>query len=115
MAATLAALSRSFRRRDSHGTEFLSHARQAGGSAPYGGAVTPVDATAARDFLEALIAGAAVLGGAMAYCSGYGAAQARAQGLPADLLAHCINEGLADGFTWGWPVALSALMIMVWT
>jgi hypothetical protein len=77
--------------------------------------MVPVDPTATRDFLEAIVAGFSILGGMMAYWSGYGAAQARAQGLSADLLADWINEGIADGFTWGWPMATAALMIMVWT
>ncbi|HEX9966976.1 MAG TPA: hypothetical protein VGB06_03420 [Solirubrobacterales bacterium] len=77
--------------------------------------MTPIDAAAARDFLEAVVAGFSVLGGAMAYSSGFSAAQAVAQNQPADVLAHAINEGIAEGFRWGSQTAVFALMIMVWT
>jgi hypothetical protein len=77
--------------------------------------MTPVDATAARDFLEALVAGFSVLGGVMAYWSGFRAAQAYARGLPADELAYQVNAGIAEGFTAGSPLAICALMLMGWT
>lgn len=83
--------------------------------APYREAMVPVDATATRDFLEALVAGFSILGGFMAYPSGFLAAHALALGLPPEALAHQINLGIARGFLSGSPVAVFALMIMAWT
>jgi hypothetical protein len=74
-----------------------------------------IDPTSARDFLEATVAAFSVLGGVMAYRSGFSAAQALAFGLPPDVLANQINEGIALGFLWGSPPAMGALIIMVWT
>jgi len=51
----------------------------------------------------------------MAYCSGYTAAQAVSEELPPEILGQRVNEGLAEGFTWGWPTAIVALIIGVWT
>lgn len=51
----------------------------------------------------------------MAYCSGYTAVRAVSEELPPEVLGQRVNEGLAEGFTWGWPVAIAALIIGVWT
>ena len=69
----------------------------------------------ANQLIEAAVTAISVLGGAMAYCSGYTAAQAVAGELPAEILGQRVNEGLAEGFTWGWPTAIVALIIGVWT
>jgi ABC-type Mn2+/Zn2+ transport system permease subunit len=74
-----------------------------------------IDATTAREFLEGIVTAFAVLGGAMAYMSGFRAAQALLLGLPSDALAHGVNEGVALGFLAGSPCAIAALMIMTWT
>lgn len=50
----------------------------------------------------------------MAYCSGYTAAQAVSEEQPPEILSQRVNEGLAEGFTWGWPTAIVALIIKVW-
>lgn len=74
----------------------------------------PVDPSVARELLEALIAGFAVLGGFMAYASGFAAYRGLAQELPSPQVTHRINEGLGEGFVVGAPVAVLALMIMGW-
>lgn len=77
--------------------------------------MAPIDAAAARDFLEAMVAGFSVLGGVMAYTSGFRAAQALLLGLPPEVVAYRINEGIARGFLSGALLAVFALIIMVWT
>jgi len=74
-----------------------------------------VDATTAREFLEGVVTAFAVLGGGMAYMSGFRAAQAFLLGLPSEALAHAVDEGVALGFLVGSPFAIFALMIMTWT
>lgn len=74
----------------------------------------PIDATNAREFLEATVTAVSVLGGAMAYWSGYSASRAVAEGQPADVLSHRINRGLAEGFAIGWPASIVALIIETW-
>jgi hypothetical protein len=76
--------------------------------------VAPIDASAAREFLEATVTAVSVLGGAMAYWSGYSASRAVAEGQAADLLSQRINEGLAEGFAIGWPMSIAALIIEAW-
>jgi hypothetical protein len=51
----------------------------------------------------------------MAYCSGYAAVRALSEEQPPDVLSQQINEGLAEGFSWGWPSAVVALIIKIWT
>lgn len=51
----------------------------------------------------------------MAYYSGLAAAEAVTEGQSAAELAHSINEGVAEGFNWGSPLAAIALMIMLWS
>ena len=65
--------------------------------------------------LEALFAAFSVLGGYMAYLSGYYASQALAQGSPPDVISQRVNEGLALGFRFAAPLSIVALIIMVWT
>jgi len=77
--------------------------------------MTPVDANGAREFLEAIIAAFSVLGGGMAYFSGYGAAQALAQGQTPETLAQWVNEGIGLGFRYLSPLSIVALIIMVWS
>ncbi|HEX2097098.1 MAG TPA: hypothetical protein VHF50_07005 [Solirubrobacterales bacterium] len=74
-----------------------------------------IDALAAREYLEGIVAAFSVLGGAMAYSSGFGAARALLIGSPPEVLAHQVNEGIAWGFLYGSSLATLALIIMVWT
>ena len=74
-----------------------------------------IDPAGAREFLEALVAAFAVLGGLMAYFSGFAARRARANEEPPPSMAHQINEGIAEGFETGAPAAIAALIIMGWT
>ncbi len=68
-----------------------------------------------RELIEAAVTAVSVLGGAMAYCSGLAAARAMAGDPQPDLLSQRINEGLAEGFEWGLPLAASTLMLLVWS
>ena len=74
-----------------------------------------LDAASARQFLEALIAAFSVLGGLMAYFSGYAASNALGQEQPPENITKSINEGLGVGFEVGVPSATLALMIMGWS
>ena len=78
-----------------------------------------VDPSATRELLEAFIAAFSVLGGGMAYTSGFRAAQALAQALAQDdlpeVVSHSINEGIGVGFETCSPLSMIALIIMVWT
>ena len=74
-----------------------------------------IDPATAREFLEGVIAGFAVLGGVMAYSSGYEASKALAEDQPPATVARRINEGLGIGFDFGARAAIVALMIMGWT
>lgn len=76
--------------------------------------MAPVEAESARQLLEAIVAGFSVLGGGMAYLSGYYASQALAQEQPPEFVAHRVNEGLAIGFRGAAPASIAALIIMVW-
>ncbi len=51
----------------------------------------------------------------MAYWSGFLAAQALVLRLPAEVLAHHVDVGIARGFLSGSPLAMLALIIVVWT
>jgi hypothetical protein len=76
--------------------------------------MSPVDPESARGLLEAVVAAFSVLGGGMAYLSGYYASQAIAEGQSSEFVAHRVNEGLAIGFRAGSPASIIALIIMVW-
>jgi hypothetical protein len=75
----------------------------------------PADPESARGLLEGVIAAFSVLGGCMAYLSGYYASQALAQEQPLELVAQRVNEGLGFGFRFASPVSVIALIIMVWS
>jgi len=77
--------------------------------------MTPVDANGAREFLEAIIAAFSLLGGGMAYLSGYYAAHALAQDSSPDDLSQAVNEGVGVGFKYASPTSIVALIIMVWS
>lgn len=75
--------------------------------------MTPLDLADARAFLDAVIAAFAVLGGAMAYFSGFEAARAKlARELPRTITDR-ISIGIADGFVVGAPAAVLTLMMML--
>jgi hypothetical protein len=57
----------------------------------------PVDATDARELLNAAVTAVSVLGGAMAYTSGYFASQTTSEGQPGDVLGQRVNEALGRG------------------
>ncbi len=77
--------------------------------------MVPVDPSAARQILEAFIAAFSVLGGGMAYASGFRAAQALAQDFSPEVVAHNINEGVGSGFETFAPLSVIAFIIMVWS
>jgi hypothetical protein len=69
----------------------------------------------ARELLEAVVTAVSVMGGAMAYLSGFYAAQALAEKSPPEAISHRINEGIGIGFLAGSPLAIAALIIEAWT
>jgi hypothetical protein len=69
----------------------------------------------AGELLEAVIAAFSILGGGMAYFSGYNAAQALGQHRDPQFVAQRINEGIGEGFKLMWPMSIVALIIVVWT
>jgi hypothetical protein len=76
--------------------------------------MAPCDAGSTRELLEAMIAAFAVLGGLMAYFSGYLAAQGLAESQPPHVVAQRVNEGIGEGFIKGVLPAILALIIVVW-
>ncbi len=81
----------------------------------YGGGMAPIDPAGAREFLEAIISGFAVLGGGMAAFSGSRAAEALNEMQPAEVVAHRINQGIGLGYETFSPLAIAALIITLWT
>ena len=77
--------------------------------------MAPIDSESAREFLEAIIAASSVLGGGMAYFSGFYAARALAEEQSAEFVAQRINEGVGEGFKWVSPFSIVALIIVVWS
>lgn len=74
-----------------------------------------VDPTEVRQLLEAAIAALSMLGGAMAYLSGFGAAQALRDREPPEVVTQRINEGIGNGFLWGAVLGAMALIIVLWS
>jgi hypothetical protein len=74
-----------------------------------------IDPTTAREFLESIVTGFSILGGLMAYFSGYNAHRALARDDLPLAVAQSINEGVGEGFELGVPAAIVALMIVGWT
>lgn len=77
--------------------------------------MSPADADAARQFLEAVIAAFSMLGGGMAYFSGYNAAHALSDNDDPQYLTERINEGVAEGFRVMAPLSIVALIIVLWS
>jgi len=67
------------------------------------------------NLLQAAVTAVSLLGGLMAYASGYFAAQAMAERQSPDVLSQRVNEGIARGFLAGWPIASLALIIEMWS
>jgi hypothetical protein len=65
--------------------------------------------------IETAVTAVSVLGGAMAYASGFAAAQGVAAGDSPQQLSARINEALAKGFVYGGPLSALALIIEGWT
>lgn len=77
--------------------------------------MVPGDPAGIRELLEGAIAAFSILGGVMAYLSGYYAAQALRQHRPPQVVAQRINEGVGEGFIGGSLPAIIALIIVVWS
>jgi hypothetical protein len=77
--------------------------------------MAPVEAGSARNLLEAAVVGFSVLGGSMAYLSGFYASQALALRQSPEVVAQRVNEGLAVGFRAGSPASIVAFIMMVWS
>lgn len=75
----------------------------------------PIDSADARELLEAAVTAISILGGVMAYASGYSASRAMAEHQPPDTLSQQVNEGIGEGFAAGWPLAILAFIIGIWT
>ncbi len=74
--------------------------------------IDPVDVS---NFIEATVTAASILGGVMAYWSGYLTANALADNQPPEVVAQRVNEGLGRGFSWGYPLSALALIIGAWS
>lgn len=74
-----------------------------------------IDPSGARELLDALITAFSVLGGGMAYASGFYASQAFIQRQPPEVVARRVNEGLAVGFLGASPISVFAIIIAVWS
>jgi len=68
-----------------------------------------------RELVESAVTAISILGGMMAYCSGYLAAQALAERSTPDTVAQRVNEGIGQGFILGSPLAVVTLIIEAWT
>jgi hypothetical protein len=93
-------------------TDFFDSTRHACTCESYGGSVILIDPAVIRELLEAAIAGFSVLGGGMACVSGFHAERALAVRQGPALMAHRINEGIAEGFRLSWKPSIGALVIM---
>lgn len=76
--------------------------------------MVPPDLNTVPTLLEATVASVSILGGAMAYESGLAAVQALAEDAPSEILGQRVNEGIAKGFVWGWPLSIVAFIIELW-
>lgn len=73
-----------------------------------------MDVEALKAMIEATISAASILGGAIAYQTGYAAADAVSRGAPPSILSEEINLGVASGFQWGGPLSAFVLILMGW-
>lgn len=65
--------------------------------------------------VQTVVTAVSILGGAMAYTSGYRAARSLAREDLPDAVGQRINEGLGIGFTIGVPLAIVVFIIEAWT
>ena len=65
-----------------------------------------------RDLVEIIVTAISLLGGAMAYASGWAALRAVNVAAPPEELARRVNEGLAVGFLYGWPLAVFVAILL---
>jgi len=70
-----------------------------------------IEAAGFRELVEAAVTAVSVLGGSMAYFSGYFAALALAEVGEPEALSQKVNEGLGLGFLVGSPMAVLTLII----
>jgi len=73
-----------------------------------------VEATEFSALVQSAVTAASILGGAMAYTSGYHAARALAEEDPPEVAAQSINHGLGRGFAAGFPLAFLVSIIEAW-
>jgi len=74
-----------------------------------------MDVEALKAMVEAAISAASVLGGAIAYQTGFAAADAVSREASPQTLSEELNVGVAYGFQWGAPLSASVLILMGWT
>ena len=67
-----------------------------------------------QELVQSAITAVSILGGSMAYVSGYSAAWALKEGCDSQSLAHEINVGLGKGFVAGMPPAALVAMLEIW-
>lgn len=73
------------------------------------------DPGSVRELLEAVVTAFSILGGGMAYWSGFNAARALALGESHEQVAHSINEGIGKGFEFFSLFSIATLIIALWT
>lgn len=74
-----------------------------------------MEATGFSELVQSAVTAVSILGGAMAYMSGYNAARALAEEDSPEIASQSINEGLGKGFAVGFPPALLVSIIEAWT
>lgn len=72
-----------------------------------------IDPGGLKNLIEAAVTAVSVLGGFMAYLSGYAASKAVAARAPAEVVAEQLNRGLASGFDWGAWIGLIAFVAII--
>lgn len=80
---------------------------------PYGHRMAAIEIGGVRELVDSAVTAISVLGGAMAYLSGFNAAQAMAGNCTPEAIAHRVNEGIGLGFVVGSPLAMTAFIIEV--
>jgi hypothetical protein len=68
-----------------------------------------------RELIEAVVTAVSILGGVMAFGSGFAAAKATSENQRPEILAQRINEALGAGFSSGLPTAMFCLIVLLWT
>jgi hypothetical protein len=81
----------------------------------YAKAMLPIGTEEVRGLIEATVTAVSVLAGAMAWQSGYAAANAMYENQSPRVLAERINRSIGEGFSWGAPTALGVLLFLLWT